>query len=592
MIASDNSSTRSGLGDSVQTLASVRVPLRDGLTLHAVAYLPRTQPSGVPTVVEFTPYTTDSVHQDGLWFASRGFAFVAVDVRGRGDSDGEFDPYVNDGDDGHDVLNWISDQPWSDGRTVLFGGSYTGGNQFLILATAPSSLRAISPASSSVSGIDAPQGGVPSVYDARWLQSVTGRTMKVGPAGDTPGWTTELISVMGDEESLWTMVERRGVAVTDLLRREVSQPWFGPHWEHGYLPNPAHYAGIDVPILTITGWYDDSIGGSLVHHARWAQYAPTSAQSRSHLLIGPWDHAGTRSGLPRVGDLEFAPAAAVDLNEVRYRWYRSVLFDDRLPELLSDPVVYYLAGSEEWRGSPTLGSATIGARELHPVATNEQSGPFNAGHLKTEPEAGPEVVVTLDPADLRTPILERQPRVGLGDLNVVFTDAYHSLGQHASGSDPTCESFVLELTDQGAVYHSAPLDSPVVMTGSPALRLRLVSDQPDADLLVLLYEVLPTGGTILLSSRFQRLSALTTPPVPLPVGQEVEVTIDSWRPNARTLRAGSRLRLVIRDAQSTLTPLRPGPAPVHLRLLHPGDATGPLLTIPLGRTVDNENPLT
>ena len=106
-----------------------RIVARDGVRLSAAVYTPRTpDPRGVPAVLEVTPYNLDHVHGDGQGFVRRGLAYVAVDVRGRGESEGDFRAIVHDADDGYDVVEWIVRQPWSDGRVVLFGGSYTGQN--------------------------------------------------------------------------------------------------------------------------------------------------------------------------------------------------------------------------------------------------------------------------------------------------------------------------------------------------------------------------------------------------------------------------------------------------------------------------------
>lgn len=549
---------RPGAGRAVVSHGDVRIAMRDGLQLHAVLHLPRIRAAGVPTVVELTPYVADGLHEDGVWFAEHGMAFLAVDVRGRGDSEGEFWPYVHDGEDGHDVLAWAAAQPWSDGRTMLFGGSYSGGNQFLVLATRPASLVAMTPAASAVSGLDVPQGGVPSLYDARWLQYVTGRAVNGGLAGDAAAWNADTLEAVRASTHLWPILERRGVQVTPWLRAAVEQPEFGPHWHEGYLPATESLEGAAVPVLSVTGWHDDALLGALFHHDRWRALAAPEAVGRSALLIGPWDHAGTHSGSNRVGDLSFAAAAELDLRELRYRWFRAVLDGRPLPEPLSAPVVYYLAGAERWLEAPSLAQATTGSLGLHLDATAGQSGCFASGRLTLRPPSAGEVSFACDPADTRTLELELLPREGLAPMNAIWTTPYHSLMQHAAGNDPTCESFALELTDQGAVFHTAPLDRELVLTGAPVLDLRLWLDQPDADLLVMLSVVLPTGGCVLLSSRVQRLSALADPPRPMPTDGPITVRIEGMRPHARALQPGARLRLVVRDAQSAMTPLRPG----------------------------------
>src|SRR5712692_4386793 len=104
----------------------VRVPMRDGVHLSADVYRPRDD-ARHPTMFELTPYNNNnegSVEQ--AWhFVQRGYAVVMADVRGRYDSEGEFDPYRYDGPDGSDAMNWIAAQSWSNGKVASMGGSYT-----------------------------------------------------------------------------------------------------------------------------------------------------------------------------------------------------------------------------------------------------------------------------------------------------------------------------------------------------------------------------------------------------------------------------------------------------------------------------------
>ena len=121
-----------------------RIPLRDGKALAANLYLPRAAGPFV-TVLQLTPYTADSIHPWASHFAARGFAFLAVNCRGRGGSTGTFRPFRDDARDGHDAVEWAAKQPWSDGRVVMSGGSYAGFTQWAAASQRPRGLKAIAP---------------------------------------------------------------------------------------------------------------------------------------------------------------------------------------------------------------------------------------------------------------------------------------------------------------------------------------------------------------------------------------------------------------------------------------------------------------
>src|SRR4051812_24679428 len=109
-----------------------RVPMRDGVELSADVYRPDNG-AAHPVILSRTPYVKarEIVIEMSSWFAQRGYVFVAMDVRGRGDSDGAFSPYRNDGIDGYDAIEWCAAQPWSDGNVGTLGGSYGGRIQWL-----------------------------------------------------------------------------------------------------------------------------------------------------------------------------------------------------------------------------------------------------------------------------------------------------------------------------------------------------------------------------------------------------------------------------------------------------------------------------
>ena len=86
----------------------LRIPMRDGVRLNGTLYLPREHTAPCPAILTLTPYVAQSFHDRGIYFASRGYPFLAVDVRGRGNSEGRFVPFAHDGRDGFDVVEWLS----------------------------------------------------------------------------------------------------------------------------------------------------------------------------------------------------------------------------------------------------------------------------------------------------------------------------------------------------------------------------------------------------------------------------------------------------------------------------------------------------
>ncbi|HZP67511.1 MAG TPA: CocE/NonD family hydrolase, partial [Rudaea sp.] len=104
----------------------VKIPLRDGVRLNATLYRPQGQAEPLPCIFTLTPYISQSYHDRGMYFAAHGYVFLTVDVRGRGNSEGEFTPLLQEAKDGHDVVEWLAQQSYCNGKITMWGGSYAG----------------------------------------------------------------------------------------------------------------------------------------------------------------------------------------------------------------------------------------------------------------------------------------------------------------------------------------------------------------------------------------------------------------------------------------------------------------------------------
>ncbi|HEY4970194.1 MAG TPA: CocE/NonD family hydrolase [Steroidobacteraceae bacterium] len=74
----------------------VKIPLRDGVRLNATLYKPAGLKEPRPCLFTLTPYIGQSYHDRGMYFAAHGYPFLTVDVRGRGNSEGVFQPLIQE----------------------------------------------------------------------------------------------------------------------------------------------------------------------------------------------------------------------------------------------------------------------------------------------------------------------------------------------------------------------------------------------------------------------------------------------------------------------------------------------------------------
>ncbi len=585
-----HSSLRAEMPPSERVITSVgnRVPMRDGLSLHAAIWRPRDEAAPVAAVLELTPYGIDHLHPDGVFWATNGFAYVAIDVRGRGNSDGDFVPFLRDAVDGYDAVEWTATQPWCDGKVALHGGSYTGINQYLIMAAGPPSLAAITPDATTGHGIDLPRGGIPALYELSWRRLISNRTTQFAIGGDVAGWHAHLFAAVEAGTSLVDAAAELGAPVDEHSSAVVDRPEPGPHWD-AMRAAPAGIAQHAVPTLSITGMYDDSSGGTLDNWRRFTAHAPAHVVERSHLVVGPWDHMGTHFGDGRVGELQFADEATVPLAELRRDFLRHVLHDGPPSEFLRDRVTYYLTGAERWCSAPTLEACTSGEAVRHLRSVPGPMDSAHSGFVDEQPGAGPVAGFTCDPTDFRTHRAELEARgAGAGPESPFHGTPMNNFFMVIGGNDPTNPRFVLDIDGQGVVYTSTVLREPITIVGEPSLHLHLTCDQPDADLAVLVHEVTPTGDSIFLSSDLLRLSRRTldgsrTPLVP---GESTAVSFTGFRWCQRTVQRGSRLRVAIRHASSIQLAAyphgRPDDAPIVRVTIHHDELRAPRLHLPLG----------
>ena len=575
--------------ETVRFKFGLRIPTEDGQFLNGTAYLPKSD-EPVPAIVELNPYTSDSRHADGVFYAARGFAFVIVDAMGRGDSEGEYFGFIRDGQDGFDTIEWVAQQPWCDGQVGMHGSSYTGWNQWRVLGELPPSLKTIVPAGAPMGALDQPRGGIPSLYGLVYATATLGRAPHWNAFRETGAWHDLLHEAWLKNASESTIREQIGFP-PDPYEGMEDQIYPGNPWMEFLIPSDDALRDADVAVLSITGMYDDSQLGALYHHQRFLDHASEAAKARSHLLIGPWDHYGTETGEPRVGELHFGEAARLDLRELRAAWYRHTMKGADKPALLTDPVVYFQTGDEEWCGGTSLDDIS-GTRRTYYLGSGSGTGDvFHSGSLSEKAGGGPDYEFTADPADDHTIRLELIERPEEHPDVPQVPKTYNSLFLTSSGHDPTNGIFTLDLGREGVVYHTPPFAERLRLVGRPRLRMRMTLDVPDADLLVLCHEVRPDGTVVFLSSDLLRLRFRDLPEQPCfaEPGEAFDLDLTGFRFVTRTLAENSRLRLTVRNASSLLLGKNPHtgkpadieePRVAHYRIHH-DTATPPFIELPI-----------
>jgi len=508
---------------NVDFLWGVKIPMRDGVRLSATVYKPKSA-EPVPAIVTLTPYIADSYHPRAFHFAQHGYAFALVDCRGRGNSEGEFEPFMNEGPDGRDIVEWLAAQPWCDGSVTMWGGSYGGFDQWVTLKEFPPHLKTIVPAAAAHQGVDFPFfNNIFYSYEMQWLTLVSGVTGNNNLFGEQAFWIAKFRELYLNHLPYRDLDRIVGNSST-CFQAWIQHPTPDPYWDRLAL-TPADYDRIDIPTLTITGHYDGDQPGAM-HYYQCHMASASPARDRHYLVIGPWDHAGTRTPNQEFGGLKFGEASLVDLNKLHVEWYNWTMKNGPQPEFLKKRVAYYVMGAEEWKYADSLDAIAGGAKRLYLASDGSANDLFHSGSLdETPPDQSTPDRYVYDPLDTRPADLERE------EVKDYLTD----------------QRYALNLFGNGLVYHSAPFAAATEITGFPKLVAWIALDVPDADFQVQISEIMPDGAHILLAqdmlrARYResfRQEKLVVP------GEINRYEFDSFTFFSRQVAKGSRLRLVI-----------------------------------------------
>jgi len=493
-----------------------RQTMRDGVSLSADVFRPDA-PGRFPVVLVRTPYDNASpgYAQQGLFWASRGYVYVVQDVRGRGESEGEFYPLVHEAEDGYDTQTWCGTAPWSNGKVGTTGGSYLGWTQVY-----PAGLR--NPHLAAMISIVTPpdptrnfpiQHGVYGPTTVSWLAYISGKTLQ----------DTSHIDLMEVYRSLPLRDMDQGFGRRIRAWRDwFDHPTLDDYWKEQSYQDQLLEA--TVPILHVSGWYDDVLVGTTENYVNLTtRGASADARTKQWLLIGPWGHRVNTTR--RLGDVDFGPEALIDFDAVQLRWFDHWLKgEDNGVE--SDPRVrIFVMGENRWRSENEwpIGRTRYVEYFLH--SGGRANSLFGDGRLDTvAPEDEPADTFRYDPEDAVPFITE--PNFS----QVGGPDDYRAV----------------ERRDDVLVYSTAPLTEPLEICGPLTVRLHAASSARDTDWTAKILDVHPGGYAQRLNdgivrARFRRSMEEESFLEP---GRVESYEIDAWS-TCGLLGEGHRLRLEI-----------------------------------------------
>ncbi len=461
-------------GSGVRLERGVRCTMSDGVVLVSDHYYPPAAGPN-PTLLMRQPYGRDIastvVYAHPVWFAANGYNVVIQDVRGRGDSEGDFYPFRNDGVDGAETIRWLRTRGESNGKIGMYGFSYQGLTQLLAAAQQPEGLACIAPAMAACDlyhGWFYRQGALRLASTLGWgLQMLKAdarrRNLRAASDGLERAWTDLRSQPLLAPYGLHPQLQHEGLPT--YVRDWITHNEPGPYWSA--LDVSESLDRMQVPALHIAGWFDTYLGGTV------AGFLAMSKHDHQYLVAGPWIHIPWGD---LVGEQNFGPEALLDTDTLLLRWFNHWLKDsgefDREPRIR-----HFALGANRWFAAESFPSQSL-ALYLH--SHGRAASRKGAGVLSTAPpsSAEPRDVFVYDP---EVPV--------------------------AGPTGPTNQA-QLELGNNLLVYTGPQLTEPLHVFGSPKLTLYAATSAGYADFTAKLVRLRPTGQAEFLCIGIARSSYL------------------------------------------------------------------------------------
>ena len=520
------------------------VPMADGVKLVTDVYHPAGD-GPWPTLVFrvrgslSAGFITSVLMLNPMLAVERGYAVVIQQVRGRGLSEGEWNPFFNEGSDGADCVRWVLDQSWCDGRIGTYGTAYSAFAALQLVAQGFEEVKAC-----TVLGTNA------NPYD-NWIY--TAECFELG-------WNVYWAYMMGIESigRLECSDEERAQSRSDLSQAIINAPevvrrlpidqhpellngvspcyedWlehssYDEYWDSINILKKAPQ--ISAPILSIVGWHDNFLKSHFDLYRQITSAGAEPGRSNHRMVVGPWEHvsyvspfATSANGVREFG-LEASSGVGLS-GPLVLDWMDRWVKEEKTTVEVSG-VRYWQMGENSWKEVdvwPPVGVET----SWYLSSEGGDDAVRNKGELVLE-APGRQVADTFqyDPVD-------PTPTVG-GKL---LMPTIQSAGIH--------DQTAVEQRSDVACYTSPVLTGPVAVSGPVKCLLWVSTSAQDTDFTAKLVDIEPGGMAANLADGIVRLSKTFPGQVNEP-GAIREVEIDLWD-LGHTFLPGHQIRLEVASA--------------------------------------------
>lgn len=351
---------------------SLLIPTRDGYYISGWTMRKKSVSYPAPALFQFSIYARQTDIRKLKEMADHGYVGVLAYSRGKRYSAGDAIPYEYDGRDAYDVIEWITQQSWSDRRVGMYGGSYNGFTQWAAAKQLHPALKTIVPSVSVAPGLDVPMtNNVMMSFVFPWTYYVSNN--KFLDETDYRGTHWQEMYFKWFEEgrsyrSLDTMIGRPG---NKIFQRWLDHPTYDHYWQ-SMIPYREEFKNINIPVLTTTGYFDGGQISALYYMREHVKYVP---QAEHYLLIGPFGHFGAQ-GFPDsvYNGYPIDPVARIPIHDIIFEWFDYIFFKKPKPSILKNRINYQPMGTNTWKSASTLKEMSNARIRFYPVPSADSSG--------------------------------------------------------------------------------------------------------------------------------------------------------------------------------------------------------------------------
>ncbi|KMQ61704.1 hydrolase [Chryseobacterium sp. BLS98] len=442
---------------------------KNGNTLTITIVRKKENTSPLPVILTNNIYAGPFDAYFGKRAAVYNYVGAVVNTRGKRNSSDENNPFEHESQDIYEVIDWVSKQPWSNGKVGMIGGSYLGFSQWAAVKKLHPALKTIVPQVAVGIGIDYPaQNNIFMSYMLQWINYVTNNKLTdEADFNNAKKWDSINTAWYKSGKSFRALDTISGKP-NKIFQRWLDHPGYDENWQK-MVPYKEDFANINIPILTTTGYYDDDQIGALSYFKAHHQY---NKNANHYLVIGPYDHGGAQSfGFTYVAGRPIDPAARISIDDLAFSWFDYILKNGKKPEILKDRINFQVMNTNTWKHVPTLENMHNSTIKFYLQDRKDASSVFNQPAKKSFTEQ------TVD-------FKNRDQK-----------DTYHQVSKTDSVK-----------TTNSVYFESEVLNKDLIISGNPGGFFNVSINKKDFDTDMYLYQIQPDGKTFLLSTHIVRAS--------------------------------------------------------------------------------------